>query len=439
MRGNPSKTYMAWGLIILGVALVAVSTPWLWNRASEQEGMPLEDFPTWVSNSFNTLSWETEANEYKLNRMLLKQSLQLGQQFLVNNQNSEGNFNYEYDFVIRETSEGDSQVRQAGALWGLALIYKYNQNPATGKALNKGLNYFFKHTQQGPVKGSLLIAYPDEKECRTGTVALVALAIIEYLHTAETGSIQIDTQHREKLSHQLKGYLKFLEHLYLGNGRFSESFSLKSRLRGPRSNPYFDGETLLCLIKAARYLGYTELIPLIEDSAVLMAKRYTIDAWQEDVDSPLTKGFYQWGSMAFWEYQDARWRHGDMLGDCTLLMAWWMINTHHTLARKRNTAYAYEGIIYAYRLAKTRNLQIVTTALAGTIDTGLYKLTSWQVGGPLEHLNPFLLDHPTDDLLAVGGIMNHKAEAPLRIDVTQHQMHAVVLALKDVYTDSPTH
>ena len=125
----------------------------------------------------------------------------------------------------------------------------------------------------------------------------------------------------------------------------------------------------------------------------------------------------------------------DTLGDCTLVMAWWMIYTHRTLARNRNTAYAYEGIIYAYRLAKTRNLKMAASDLASTIDKGLYKLTGWQVGGPLENLNPYLLDHPTDDTLAVGGVMNHKAEAPLRIDVTQHQMHAVILALENLYTD----
>ena len=168
-----------------------------------------------------------------------------------------------------------------------------------------------------------------------------------------------------------------------------------------------------------------------------MAKRYTIDAWQEDVDSALTKGFYQWGTMAFWEYQDAEWKHQDILGDTILVMAWWMINTHQTLARSRNTAYAYEGLIHAYQLAKTRKLEDAARSLYRTLNRGLYKLTSWQVDGPLANLNPYLREHYTNDPLARGGIMNHKAEAPLRIDVTQHQMHAVILALKYVYTDYP--
>ena len=44
--------------------------------------------------------------------------------------------------------------------------------------------------------------------------------------------------------------------------------------------------------------------------------------------------------------------------------------------------------------------------------------------------NDYLTDHSTDDPLAVGGIMNGKNDPVLRIDVTQHQMHVVVMALE---------
>lgn len=37
------------------------------------------------------------------------------------------------------------------------------------------------------------------------------------------------------------------------------------------------------------------------------------------------------------------------------------------------------------------------------------------------------------DKFASGGIMNHLREPGLRIDVAQHQMHAVVLAKKYIY------
>ena len=139
--------------------------------------------------------------------------------------------------------------------------------------------------------------------------------------------------------------------------------------------------------------------------------------------------------MAFWEYQDAGWRGSDIYRDYVLSMAWWMIHTHRTLQRTRNTAYAYEGLIHAYRLAKELNHQAALHELKYVIDKGLLKLTSWQVGGPLQRHNPFLVSNPTDDPLAIGGVMNHSSEAPLRFDVAQHQMHSVILALKYVYTE----
>jgi hypothetical protein len=79
-----------------------------------------------------------------------------------------------------------------------------------------------------------------------------------------------------------------------------------------------------------------------------------------------------------------------------------------------------------------RDMKAALNDLAYTIDTGLYKLTGWQVGGPLQHRNRYLSQHPTRDPLAVGGIMNHHQQSLLRIDLTQHQMHAVILALRHV-------
>jgi hypothetical protein len=59
---------------------------------------------------------------------------------------------------------------------------------------------------------------------------------------------------------------------------------------------------------------------------------------------------------------------------------------------------------------------------------------SWQVGGPLAHTNKYLVKHPTDEKIAIGGIMNAKNLAPLRIDTTQHQMHAVMMALETLFS-----
>ena len=189
------------------------------------------------------------------------------------------------------------------------------------------------------------------------------------------------------------------------------------------------------MCKAAKYLNRTDLIPVIEKAAAAMAPKYTVRAWEDEPDSNLTKGFYQWSSMSFWEYQDAGWYDAQAYADTTLALAWWMIFTHDTLRRTRNTGYAYEGLIHAYRIARDRGYRDAVNRLRYTIDRGMYKLTAMQVGGPLARKNKFLRRNPTKDPLAVGGVMNGMSAPGLRIDVTQHQMHAVILALQHVYPE----
>ena len=408
------------------------------RTAAEYEGpfagaVSLDEFPTWLKQHLASLEWDRHPPQRRLDRHTLQESLGLGRQFLLNNQRPQGNFNYQYDFVRKWMDPSDNQVRQAGALWGIALTYQYEQDSATKSALEKGLEFFFLHTKPGPTEGTLFIRYPGDENCQTGCVVLVALSIIEYLRTEKAGKVKLSDAYRKTLTGNLEGYLEFLKSMRLEDKHFSRTYTPQTEYKWRRWSPYFDGETMLCLIKAAKYLGYTDLVPLIEDSAMVLAKEYTLDQWRLDPDSDLTKGFFQWSCMAFWEYQDAGWKDADTLGDYVLTMAWWMVHTHETLGRNRNTAYAYEGIIHAYRLAQAREDDAALNELAHTIDEALFKLTSWQVGGPLQSENAFLTANPTNDPLAVGGIMNHRKEAPLRIDVTQHQMHAVILARRYIY------
>ena len=392
-------------------------------------------FKKWIKDNNKNLNWRNYFQKNVLTPEILNTSLSLGSKFLENNQKPAGNFNYEYDFATKTFASGDNQVRQAGAVWGSALIFAYNQDPNLKKALDKSLEFFFKFTKEGNVPGSRAIFYNNERVSKTGTIALVSLGIIEYLHTEKAGLIKLEDSYRKKLEYNLRGYIQHLLSLQLKNAHFADSFTShkKVKFHSKKYNPYADGEVLLALVKAAKYLGYEELKPVFEDSAFLIAKYYTMDQWTRDPDSNLTKGFYQWSSMAFWEYQDAGWKDSEYYGDYVENMAWWMIFTHRTLQRTRNTAYAYEGIIYAYQIADSENNKSARNTLAFTIDRGLTKLTSWQVGGPLESRNKFLSSFNSFPKAAIGGIMNHRKEPLLRIDVTQHQMHSVILALKYRY------
>ena len=367
----------------------------------------------------------------QLNRAILDRSLKLGTQFMINHQKPEGNFTYMYDWVKKTYDPGDSQVRQAGAMWGLAVIYNDQPDPKVGEAVEKAMDFFGQNSKLTP-DGRRYVIYPGDSVGSTGTVALCALAHIDYLRAAKPKMAEEKFQNYRQL---LEEYLEFLIKARIQTkpkaGLWHRSYSISSGRPHGKPTPYFDGESLLALVKAAKYMGREDLQPIIIASAEA-GYRYNIqEALQEDPDSATTKGYYQWSSMSFFEIATSGWPDTEKYGDYVIDLANWMIDVHETLRRRRNTAYAYEGIIHAYQLAVQRNDTQHVEKFAGVIDAGLTKLTSWQVGSPL--MNRFIRSHPTDDPLAIGGIQNHRREAPLRIDVVQHQMHAVILARWYVY------
>ena len=417
-------------LVILAVAFESLpSSPTRSQPATDET-----PFPSWVAERARGLEWNAARLPRRMTREILEQSLAAGRRFLLANQRPEGNFNYSYDWIARQMEDSDNGVRQAGAVWGLALIDHFESDAQTRAALSRGLDFFLDHSV-GLSDGRLAVVYPGEQRSMTGGVALVALALVERLREDGRARPPLSPARRKKLEGALDSYLRFLLSAQLSDGHFADAWSLEDQRFEQRSNPYADGESLLALAKAARWTGRAELVPVIERTAPILARDYTRRVWPEDPDSKLTKGFFQWGCMAFAEHRDAGWDGSEMLGDLTLTLGWWMIHVHRTLERRRNTAYAYEGLIQAYRVAAERDDRAAIDELGDVIDAGLTKLTSWQVGGPLATENRLLYQLPTNDPLALGGVMNAKHEAPLRIDVTQHQMHAVILALRHVYRE----
>jgi hypothetical protein len=380
-----------------------------------------------------------ETLELKMTPELLEETYALGSAFLVNWQFPEGNFRYMYDWVEGTWVEDDHQVRQAGSLWGIGTCYRYRPTEEGRKALDLGLSFWFENTVDGPAEGTLSLKYPGDTSIDIGSVALVALAIIEYLKA----DAPMDDAYRAELNTKLDGYLAFIVWMQRDNGHIAQSYDHTRKKRREKSSPYYDGESLLALTKAARQLGKTELIPTIERAAPAMARTYTVKAWAKDRDSKQTKGFYQWSSMAFLEYYQAEWKDYETFGDVAVILGYWMVHTHSTLSRRRNHAYAIEGLIADWNVALLQGDVPAQTDLLHTLDRSLYKLSSWQIGGPLAKNNSWLKTKGADDPLAVGGVMNAKKPSgrsvakdvshQLRIDVTQHQMHAVTTALESVY------
>ena len=383
----------------------------------ENDPPPASDVPSPAAVSPPTDS------QPQLTRAVLDASLAVGRQYLLLNQRYEGNFNYEYNFRTGELNPQDSQVRQAGATWGVATIHRDQPSEETHAALAHAIHFFKRHSVRTD-DGRRFVVYPGDVHGRTGTVALVSLALIDFITTLPEGA------ERAEMTVLLNEYMKFLVSLRHTNGEnqghFFGTYDYETGQGHGEPSPYFDGESLLAMTKACRNTGMTELEGPILESAENMYQRYVTEARKVDPDSNLTKGFYQWSTMAFFQIHEAGWSKSDKFAERAIDLAHWMIDVHHTLRRTRNTAYAHEGLVTAWELARQIGKKAARDKFGRVVDEGLTKLTSWQVGGP--NPNPWLRQWPTKDLLAIGGIMNSESEPKLRIDVAQHQMHAVLLA-----------
>lgn len=354
----------------------------------------------------------------------LDAAIALAGDFLIRHQTERGDFTYEYDFVTDETTLEGSQVRQAGALWGVALLHRHAPSEATRAAMEKGLA-FWEDSSVVDAKNRRIPRYPGAARGDVGTVALLALSGIDFLRA------EFPLEERERWERFTLEVLAFLMHLRRDDGHWHQSYRLVDGAGYGDPSPYYDGESLLALAKAVRFQGLDSLQPFVMASAERMYAAHVVEARKAEPDSPITKGFYQWGSMAFREMHDAGWDGEDVWARRTIELANWMIDTHRTLERRKNTAYAQEGIVSAYALATAIGEDAAARKLRQVIERGLGKLMTWQVGSPRQ--NDYAEAKAGDDPLARGGVMNAKDEPVLRIDVTQHQLHAMLLARQDVF------
>lgn len=357
----------------------------------------------------------------------LNTALKLGAKWIMKSQRPEGNFHYEYDWRSRKDSDDDNSVRQAGTTWGLAFLHADDPSPELAAAVQKALGFFEKRSVLLP-DGRRILRYPGEPYGKLGTVALVVLAHVDFLRSQP--NISEDTQ-RELRTHldqyiatllhaehfQKVGDQKF--HIFHGGYRPANGEYIK------KSSPYFDGESLLALIRTARRLNRTELwdrIPRLANGGWNINAEHGLE---KNEDSKRMKGFYQWSSMAMYELLQA----GDRFQKYApriLRYANWILGTHNVKSRKHNVGYVFEGLIPAYLVALKTKQSDQADKMACLIRSGVMNLNSMQIGHP--DAKGIASEAPHSDQRALGGVQAARDAPQLRIDTAQHQLHAILQA-----------
>ncbi|MEO6772660.1 MAG: hypothetical protein ABI467_06510 [Kofleriaceae bacterium] len=341
-------------------------------------------------------------------RDALHDAFRLGVEYLGAAQTPAGDFTYAYDWVAREVVEGNNLVRQAGAAWVLALAY--DRDPALAGAVERSLAYFDRGHGTAP-GGGRYVRVPGHASDGIGAVALVALAELAYLR-AGRGEL---AEHRARLD----GYLAFLLSARRTDGLLSGHYATDDGAHTGDPSPYGDGEALLALATAARELGRDDLRAPLAELARAAAHAHGLG-------SDELKSFYQWGTMADVELLATGWPEFGSYAKTVLAMADWELDVHHVVHREHNVAYALEGLIPASVLARALGETARADRYASAVRTVLGELLTWQVGAV--GANEFIRAHEPERR-AIGGVQNANNDPVLRIDVTQHQTHAVMQAI----------
>ncbi|KNC85932.1 hypothetical protein SARC_01879 [Sphaeroforma arctica JP610] len=363
----------------------------------------------------------------------MTESIELATNYMINAQTEEGNFIYEVDWKTGELTDDDNDVRQAGAFFGLALAFNDKPTSEVASAWRTARVYWQRHSKESIVGPGRFMKYPTKGKAMPALACttLAAMGYIDFLRTPESHDDPDWPIYKSELDELLKFLIYSMnDHTYL-----VPSYVKDNGEATINANPYGNGEFLLCIIKATKYLGYP-YATLAHNNALSGFEEWISGPLAENDDPDETKGYYQWSSMSWYELTTSTEFYSPTEEQVLnyrrwlVKMGYWIIDKHRILRRKRNTGYAYEGIIHAREAAlalKTQEGDKAARYFAQTAHTGICGLMQWQVGN--RYQNDFVKGAKNDPNY-LGGVQNHASEPLLRIDTTQHQLHTYILFLR---------
>lgn len=374
----------------------------------------MEPEPPRQGSAASSVGPMTDSRCAPLTRADLDVGINLGGRYLLGAQRPAGRFVYEVDWMTGRETDDDNVVRQAGATWGMALLYRDVGEPAYQAALDLSLA---RWEETARVEGGRRWQpQPGARRGKLGASALVGLSLLERLAVSDGPAEQ------ERVRASLDAICEFVSAARLPDGGFSGTYDSSSGTHGKDADPYSSGEALLLLTRSALELGLHDRISRALEWAEEDYEIFVREPLTREPDPDVTKGYYQWGSLIWFAFADCG-QCETIWGRRLIEQALWMVDVHRTLERTRNTGYAYEGIVPAWEWARRIGDDETARKLACVIHRGLRKLCSWQLGHPLA---PAALRSAPARFH--GAVQNHRKESALRVDVTQHQLHALILA-----------
>ncbi|OGD63212.1 hypothetical protein A2160_05455 [Candidatus Beckwithbacteria bacterium RBG_13_42_9] len=343
--------------------------------------------------------------EEKAQTKIFQTSLSQMENWFIRNQTETGDFHYELNTTTGQTSSNYNIVRQAGVLYSLAQAYKYHPSSQLKKTIEKEINFFKEYwVVKADQPGIAMIVYQGKQ--KNNTEALLLLGLAELIESDPN----LKSQYWE-MAQQLANFLVTTQ-------KDKGGFWYEGNSSSPESD-YNNGETFYALVKFYRLDPDPKYLTSINKAANYFLKKYP--------PTNFNSSFFSWGMAGFAnlyqvDHQEIYWQY---LKDSTenfrtSSIGKNIINKNDSHLRGGWGVFL-EGTAFTAWVAKDKDHQY-HDQLAAYIKNSLDNLLSLQIDGPRGKF--------TSDFENIkGGLCNDSLCQSQRIDITHHNLSALILYL----------
>ncbi|MEK7672604.1 MAG: hypothetical protein AAB373_01840 [Patescibacteria group bacterium] len=348
----------------------------------------------------------------------LNKTIKDGITWLLNAQESDGHFRYEYSPFWDRYTDDDNIVRQAGAFYiiGEAARKDTQKLYALQPALEKAAAYLDSKSINGSFNSkSFRCVYKSEKVCTLGGTSLALLGLLDLVEAyPKTAS---------KYQKSIENYKNYLLAMKKSDEGFRDAFYL-DREQKTNESSFSNGEAFLALVRYYKYKPDTELKTLIEESF-----DYFDETYRKDWDS----NFYLWGMAALkdWYQIFPKEEHYNFTKEYTD----WRISEQEVNKTSPHNRCAYiEGVTSAYSILaddkdQKKYLEEINFWLTKSRTLQLSKSNFIRISfsdGELKILRA------KETSRSLGGFLTSPSEPFQRIDFTQHCVSSYLQKLTDI-------
>ena len=322
------------------------------------------------------------------------QSIKLAGEWFLNNQD-EAFLYYRYNHLRKRHSQEHYPLREMGALWSIAKLSNFLDDPRYDSLAHRGFRYFegfFKYDEENDFY--FVNIAPQEMEL--GYSAFIILALLEMDHPRK--------------DYYLDKFAKGIILLQRDDGSLRTFFYSDSST----GTDYYPGEALFALMSLYEYTKDKRYLKIVEK-----AFPHYVRYWQ---DNPNT-AFVPWQSRAYYGlYEVTRKRE---VADFVLEMNDYILSQHSPkgnclrldLSKGLLTAVYMEGVNKAYQLAREFDDKERLKCYANFILEGSVLILSLQV-----------TDTTNFEKEAIGGFKASHTSRLMRVDGNQHAVMALIEA-----------